>query len=200
MSDNIQKFLYDQQQNVIAMPMTREDVEQLIRDRVPGFILSMDKQPPKGGNEVDTRLGYFRGTATWFFDRRTTTTESAWQQTPTPTGLAISHGPLLWGDSLVDENWASNTIYGGTPEAVAFPAVTGNRWVYIQADLNASTVAGAFTSDANLPIHDVSGDNLIFRFPLSLWTITTSGTTTGKKIFTIPRLPEIPGWAPPRAT
>lgn len=127
--------------------------------------------------------------------------DHAWRQTVGNARVIVSHGPVPWGGQLVDDKWLTKTV-SGTPQSVSFPTVTESRWLFVEANLNASTVSVKFMTSTAFPTHDLTGSKLIFRFPLSLWTMKTAyGSTTASKTFdTPPGLIAIPGWAPPRAS
>ncbi len=117
-------------------------------------------------------------------------TETAWDNALSGSSVAISHGPVMWGDTLVDPDWALNTSINEevAPQSVDLPTVTGteNRWLYVSADLTQAETSGsvtcAFMDDTALPVDDVPG--LIAKRPLSLWKITTAdGSTTAQKLF-----------------
>ena len=124
--------------------------------------------------------------------------DHAWKQTNGLGCVVVSHGPMPWGGELIDPLWTAKTE-AGTPQSVNFPAVTGSRWIFVEATFEDVTVK--FTDSADYPLHDLTIGAEVFRFPLTLWSIkTASGSSTGYPIFHTKQIPMIPGWAPPRAS
>jgi hypothetical protein len=113
--------------------------------------------------------------------------DKAWDSQIAGSTVYVSHGPICWGGALVDSAWATKTRMGGGADDIALPAVTGNRWLYVKADLGAGTVTAEFMADDSFPLDDVPG--FVLRRPISLWKIATAGdpaVTTGFRLFIIP--------------
>jgi hypothetical protein len=127
----------------------------------------------------------------------------AWRQIAGEDSVMVSHGPVPWGDTLVDELWYMQI--GDAAQEVAFPSTDSSRWLFVEVLLSSATVTVKFADNANFPQHDLSSQsNLIYRFPLSLWARVTSEDdppiTLVTRTFSLNRYPEIPGWAPTRAS
>jgi hypothetical protein len=129
-------------------------------------------------------------------------TDYAWRQVVNEGSVFVSHGPIHWGDTIVDESWW--TQIGDGAQEVTFPESDGAKWLYVEVLLASATVTVKFADDANYPQHALSDpENLVFRFPLTFWEKTTSEDdppiTLITKTFSLNRYPEIPGWMPPRS-